>query len=94
LKALSAARGPIGLAHHRNNLVGRINQTLKMSGGEVRGAREYHFKRCRHRSVAAFLFFDELAANALSLQWRQVVDEQLAFKMVYLVLQTNTHEAI
>ena len=64
----SAACGPIGLAHHCNDLVGRIDQTLKMSGGEVRGPREYDFKQSRHRSGAALLLFDELATNALSLQ--------------------------
>ena len=37
-----------------------------------------------------FLRLDQLAANAVTLQCRQVVDEQLALEMIHFMLNTNS----
>ena len=67
LQPLAATCGPVGLTDHRHNLVGPVDQAFKMPGSEARGAGENNFERRRHVSGTTLLFFDELAANPLSL---------------------------
>ena len=64
-----------------------------MSGGKVRGARENDFER---HDIDQARRFGSLT-SLLRMRCRSAVtgnDEQFAFKMVYLVLQTDTQEAI
>jgi hypothetical protein len=67
-------------------VVGAIDKALEVPGSKFRGARKNNFKGCRHRSDAALLLFYELAANALPLERRQIIDEQFTLKVVDLML--------
>ncbi|GIR70120.1 MAG: hypothetical protein CM15mP74_13710 [Halieaceae bacterium] len=58
------------------------------------GASKGQFQRGWHGSGAAFLLFYQLAANALTFERSQIIDEEFAFKMIYFMLQADPHQAV
>ena len=91
-RPLAAPGRAIRLGQHGPQAVAGIDQGGQMARGEVGRAGEGQAQRPRGRQEPSGpqpLGFFQLAANALALERREVVDEQLAVEVVDFVLQAN-----
>ena len=86
LQPFSSTRRPIRLRQYRHKAVWAAYQTIEVPRREIRGASKGQSQRDWHRSGAAFLLFYQLAAYALTFERSQIINEELAFKMIYFML--------